>query len=149
MSKSQLEMVKEFHVATNSPVLPIPGVPPDDRVRLRAKLIMEEAMEVVGAMLGIEEAPLKQAITEINGYIDDIEPQSQLPNVMKELDDLEYVTQGARLEFGLGSESFKAVHDNNMTKVGGPMRADGKREKPPGYKKFDAVKWLAENGWPN
>jgi len=147
MSKSQLEMVREFHVATGSPVLPSPGVPPHDRVRLRCKLIMEEALEAVGAMIGFHDEEVKRVVLKMNWLIDQIDPQAQLPSVGKELNDLLYVTHGAVLEFGLPEQMFDAVHENNLTKVGGPTRPDGKKEKPPGYVKFDAAKFLAENGW--
>lgn len=149
MSKSQLEMVKEFHVATGSPVLPSPAVPPHDRVRLRCKLIMEEAVEAVGAMIGFHDEEVKRFVLRMNYLIDQIDPQAQLPNVGKELNDLLYVTHGAILEFGLPEDMFAAIHANNMTKVSGPRREDGKQMKPANYKKFDAAKFLAENGWAN
>lgn len=149
MKKSQLEMVRDFHVATGSPVLPRPGVPPHDRVRLRCNLIMEEALEAVGAMIGFDDEEVKRLVVKINYLIEQIEPQAQLANVGKELNDLLYVTHGAIHEFGLPEQMFDAVHENNMTKVNGPRRADGKREKPPGYVKFDAARWLAQNGWAN
>lgn len=149
MSKSQLEMVKEFHVATGSPVLDKPGIPPHDRVRLRCKLIMEEALEAVGAMIGFHDEDVKRLALRVGYLIDQIDPQAQLPEVAKELNDLLYVTHGALLEFGIPEKMFDAVHENNMTKISGPVREDGKRLKPPGYVKFDAVKWLAENGLGN
>ena len=147
MSKSQLEMVREFHVATGSPWLPSPGVPPHDRVRLRAKLILEEALETVGAMIGFHDEDVKRMVLRLNHLIDQIDPQAQLPNVAKELNDLLYVTHGAIGEFGLPESMFEAVHENNMSKLGGPRRSDGKQLKPEGYVKFDAAKFLAENGW--
>jgi predicted HAD superfamily Cof-like phosphohydrolase len=153
MSKSQLDMVKEFHAATGSPVLPSPGVPPHDRVRLRVKLLFEETIEAAGAMIGMDEPRVKLWVVETNAIIDslfdNIDPNSDLPNVGKELNDVLYVTHGAIAEYGLPESMFDAIHANNMTKIGGPMREDGKRGKPPGYKKFDAAKFLAENGWAN
>jgi len=146
MSKSHLEMVRDFHVATSSYVAPFPSVPPDDIVRLRAKLILEEAFEVVGAMFSFPESQLKSAIKDLCEIIDDMQPNVSLANLAKELKDLEYVTLGANLAFGIPDAMFDGVHANNLTKVGGPVRADGKREKPTGYVKFDAARWLAENG---
>ncbi len=149
MSKSQLEMVKEFHVATGSPVLPRPGVPPHDRVRLRCKLIMEEALEAVGAMIGFHDEDVKRLTLRLNYLIDQIDPQCQLANAGKELNDLLYVVHGSILEMGLPESMFDAVHENNMSKIGGEKRADGKQLKPANYVKFDAAKFLAENGWAN
>ncbi len=113
MSKSPLEMVRDFHVAIGSPVLPSPGVPPHDRVRARVKLVFEESMELIGAMIGFHDEEVK------------------------------------RLVLYTSETMFEAVHENNMTKIGGPKNADGKQMKPPGYVKFDAAKFLAENGWAN
>jgi predicted HAD superfamily Cof-like phosphohydrolase len=153
MSKSQLDMVKEFHVATNSPVLPSPGVPPNDRVRLRVKILLEETIEASCAMLGIPDDRCKEAVKELMCIIDEWfetnDPVPDLPSVGKELNDVLYVAHGALAEFGIPETMFEAVHENNMTKVGGPMREDGKRGKPHGYKKFDPAKFLAENGWAN
>ncbi len=45
--------------------------------------------------------------------------------------DLVYVTLGAAVEMGIElDEFFEEVHRANMTKVGGPIREDGKQLKP-------------------
>lgn len=139
MSGDNLEKVKMFHVATNSPVLPKPGVPPYDRIKLRAKLIIEEALECVGALLGHDESTTRAFVLANCQAIDmEIEPKPDLKKVAKELADLEYVVAGTNLEFGLpADEIFQAVHVNNMTKVSGPVRDDGKRLKPEGYTPVD------------
>ena len=47
-----LDQVREFHVVVmGQPVAPQLGIPPHDRVKLRASLIAEEALETIGAML--------------------------------------------------------------------------------------------------
>lgn len=146
MSNENLEKVKLFHVATNSPVLPRPGIPPYDRIRLRAKLVIEEALEVVGALLGIPEEQTKVFVAKNCQAIDmELEPKPDLKKVAKELADLEYVTAGTNLEFGLPADDiFQAVHLNNMTKATGPVREDGKRLKPPGYVPVDLGSILDE-----
>jgi predicted HAD superfamily Cof-like phosphohydrolase len=139
MSNENLEKVKLFHVATGSPVLPRPGIPPYDRIRLRAKLVIEEALEVVGALLGHDESQTR-ALVALNCQAIDMEldPRPDLKKVAKELADLEYVTLGTALEMGLPSqEIFDATHENNLTEVSGPRRADGKIGKPDGYLPVD------------
>jgi predicted HAD superfamily Cof-like phosphohydrolase len=47
------------------------------------------------------------------------------------------VVEGARLELGIDGAPIAAVHEANMKKVSGEVRADGKRLKPPGWKPPD------------
>lgn len=48
--------------------------------------------------------------------------------------DIEVIANGAAVDFGLDmSPIVDDVHAANMRKVGGPVRADGKRLKPPGW----------------
>ncbi len=52
--------------------------------------------------------------------------------------DLLYVTLGAAVEMGVELEPFfREVHRANMTKVGGPVRPDGKQLKPEGWRAPD------------
>jgi len=67
-----------------------------------------------------------------------------LAAVAKELCDVIYVAYGAAVAFGLDLEPFwDEVHRSNMAKVGGPVRADGKRLKPPGWVPPDIAGVLA------
>jgi hypothetical protein len=62
--------------------------------------------------------------------------------------DLDYVVEGARLEFGIhGQEIADEVQRANMAKVGGPIREDGKRLKPAGWKPPDIAGVLRAQGW--
>lgn len=140
MSNENLEKVKLFHVATNSPVLPRPNIPPYDRIRLRAKLIIEEALECVGALLGHDEQQTKAFVALNCQAIDmELDPKPDLKKVAKELADLEYVTHGTSLELGLPSQSvFDATHENNMLKVkNGTRREDGKLVKAKDHPNVD------------
>lgn len=81
------------------------------RPELRAELIREEAGETINAILS------NDLIGAIDGFCD-----------------LLCVTYGAAAEFGIDLAPFwDEVHRTNMAKVGGPVRADGKRLKPPGW----------------
>ena len=92
-----LNDVAEFHRTFHLPVLAKPGIPHEDRCKLRINLLQEELDE------------LKDAISE-----------KDLVGIADALADLQYVLSGAVLEFGLGSsfkELFGEVQRSNMSKV--------------------------------
>jgi predicted HAD superfamily Cof-like phosphohydrolase len=92
-----LNQVAEFHKTFKHPILSKPGIPSEDRCKLRVALIAEELKE-------LEVAILEKDIVE----------------VADALCDIQYVLSGAILEFGLG-EKFKALFDevqrSNMSKA--------------------------------
>jgi predicted HAD superfamily Cof-like phosphohydrolase len=50
------------------------------------------------------------------------------------LADITYVVLGAALAWGVDLPAvFEEVHAANMRKIGGPVREDGKKLKPPGW----------------
>jgi hypothetical protein len=111
MHKPQCDVVV-FHLALDVPVFDTPAI---RRPELRASLIEEEAKETVEA---IRSGDLVEAIDG--------------------LCDLIYVAYGAANEFGVDLEPFwDEVQRSNMKKVGGSVREDGKRLKPPDWKPPD------------
>lgn len=135
------DRVKEFHLATNSPApesIDLGSV----RIELRAKLIIEEAIETVEAMgyrvsvrpvrttRGVAtEASLIRVRMVGGGY-----KKPNWPEVIDGLCDLVYVTLGTAVEAGINlNPFFREVHRSNMLKIGGPVRADGKALKPEGW----------------
>lgn len=111
MDKHQAQ-VAEFHRALD---IPIGETPELRRVDLRCALIAEEAQETV------EAAEAGDIVGAIDG-----------------LCDLIVVALGAALEWGVDLEPFfDEVHRTNMAKVGGPVRADGKKLKPEGWQPPD------------
>lgn len=101
--------VEAFHKALDIPVHVTPAI---RRPELRAALIEEEAKETVDA---IRRGDLVEAIDG--------------------LCDLLCVTYGAAAEFGINLAPFwDEVHRTNMAKQGGPVREDGKRLKPEGWR---------------
>lgn len=90
-------MVADFHETFKHPVLPAPGIPPEDRCKLRVALIAEELRE------------LEHAIKD-----------KDIVEVADALCDIQYVLSGAILEFGL-AEKFKALFEevqrSNMSKA--------------------------------
>ena len=109
-NEHHFDLVKQWHEAFGVPVLYKPEI--TNRAYLRAKIIMEEAIEVC------------DSITEKGFTISD---------VAKELCDCLYVIYGTALEFGLTNvfnKCFLEVHRSNMSKLdenGKPiLRGDGK-----------------------
>lgn len=111
--------VREFHRALDIPIGETPGL---RRGELRAALIEEEADETCWAIRN----------GNFVGAIDG-------------LCDLLCVVYGAAAEFGIDLDPFwDEVHRTNMAKVGGSVRADGKRLKPEGWQPPDIARVLAE-----
>jgi predicted HAD superfamily Cof-like phosphohydrolase len=105
-------------------------------VRLRAKLITEEYMETIGAMLstGLPKELFKQRTREICADMDHAAVSFNIEEVADGLADLIYVCVGAALAFGIPLDRVWAeVQRANMDKVGGERRADGKILKPDGW----------------
>lgn len=92
-----LNLVAEFHTTFKHPILKTPGIPAEDRCKLRVALLAEELKE-------LEVAILEKDIVE----------------VADALCDIQYVLSGAILEFGLGekfNELFTEVQRSNMSKA--------------------------------
>ena len=112
MASPEQRQVEEFHRATGSTIGDYPAIRDAD---LRVALIQEEVDELVEAI-----------------------ESGDIVSAAKEIADILYVVHGTSVSFGLDMEPvFNAVHENNMTKVGGGIREDGKVLKPEGYRKVD------------
>lgn len=143
-------LVRDFHKAFDQPA-PDEPTQPDEATRvLRAKLILEEAAEVIGALhnwpqdavdaLQRQWGEALQNLVVIKGAWG--EDPVDLAALTKELADLRYVTDGAAVALGLPlDEAFEVVHESNMSKLGEdgkPIKnEDGKALKGPNY-------WQAE-----
>ena len=137
---SAQERVEDFHAKFGSTI----GMTPALREReLRAKLIMEEAVETVAAMGFTVYATIEQngvpgeAPHQLTGFTKSFQ-EPNFDEVIDGLADLLYVVYGAAVTFGIDLEPFFAeVHKTNMAKEGGATRADGKVLKPEGWKAPD------------
>lgn len=92
-----LQLVADFHRTFRHPILDKPGIPDENRCKLRVALIAEELKE-------LEVAILRKDIVE----------------VADALCDIQYVLSGAILEFGLGDKFkalFEEVQRSNMSKA--------------------------------
>ena len=106
---------------------------PDENIRiLRAKLILEEALETISA-LGVKvDAGSGDRTVGVN------EPTTQLDleGVVDGCADISVVTVGTLISFGVDDEPvLREVDEANLRKFapGSYMREDGKWMKPPGW----------------
>lgn len=118
------EAVREFHEAMGQPA---PGKYTElERKELRLNLIQEELDELataLGCNVGIHGEWVEM---DGGGYDEE--------GVVDAISDILYVVLGTAVEMGLPVQRFFAeVHRSNMTKVGGPVREDGKILKPDTY----------------
>lgn len=145
MNKWQ-EKVREFQKAIGQnfgPAEPLMRSPV-----LRARLIVEEAIETVFALVGdragyslvqdvLQKVVEKRAQDKVSGE----------PNMIEAIDgvvDTIVVCCGTGEDIGVDLDPFfDEVMDANMRKMGGPVDANGKRLKPPGWTPPDLVGVLA------
>ena len=102
-----------------------PRIPTDAHVRLRLKLVFEEAFEFLRAVHGGDDRLLQAAERMIEIAID--EPlKVDIVKVADALADIDYVVEGSRLAFGIdGAPIAVEVHRSNMSKVGGHRNESG------------------------
>jgi predicted HAD superfamily Cof-like phosphohydrolase len=141
MTKEQA-MVLEFHEKFQCTVNEKPTVPSFEDRELRARLILEEAFELIARGLGIEvffrgaNLQSKQLAFEEGHYYGN----GWEPNLIEIADgcaDLKYVTNGTAVTCGIDLEPiFAEIHRSNMSKLwGGIVKKNeyGKVIKSPDY----------------
>lgn len=137
----QQKLVRNFNRAINTDRRETPGIPSTETRLLRARLILEEALEVVNA-LGFEMycGPFRLDMPNVTiSPYHDLNPQKPIePNLTEAIDglcDLNYVSYGTADALGVDLDPFfEEVHASNLAKVSGPKDAHGKQQKPPGWK---------------
>lgn len=154
------QQVTTFHRVFGHPIAPVPTIPNDERVRLRMRIIAEEFFE---AMAAVFEAPKIIAVSQVPTGEELLSLQDQvmefigvapiklnLPEFANALGDLDYVVEGARLEFGIDGKGIAdIIHAANMKKAEGGIRIrlDGKTIKPEGWTPPDIEGELRRQGW--
>lgn len=142
MNKYQT-MVHEFHKATDSTISHHPTMTDPE---LRAKLIMEEAVETVAALGFHVEAsiyPPEGKGCEVHNFTKSYD-EPDMEDAIDGFCDLLYVVFGSAVSMGIDLDPFFAeVHRANMNKLTGPKRADGKQLKPIGWRGPDHKAILA------
>jgi len=145
MIKTLREQVTEFHVAMGQPVRTVPSLIAEERVRLRAALIVEETFEVLEALFVSGLSTMKFTVMHA---VQTLPIHVSMVDLADGLADLDYVVEGARVEFGIDGAPIAAeVHRANMAKVGGPIAPNGKRLKPPDWTPPDVEGELVKQGW--
>lgn len=152
------EDVATFMRACDQEVPNTPTIPDEKTMRLRCKLIMEEALEFVEAA-GFRVASVAphdnhrgQKIVDRKAIEIEKITEPNLPEMAKELSDLNYVSYGAASAIGINLEEIHTeVQRSNMTKVakdGKVIKNEfGKVVKPSTYEPADVDTILAKQGW--
>lgn len=141
MHKPQ-QQIEDFHRALGMTVGETPAIRDGE---LRAELILEEAVETACALIGADKTreilhrfaglPL-DTDRDPNGepYKKSLRTNPDLAEAIDGLCDGLVVHYGTAVTLGVDLEPFfDEVNRTNSAKVGGPVRADGKRLKPPGW----------------
>lgn len=119
MSSELREQVLEFHRVFEHPIgKDGPKVPTDGRVRFRASLIAEEFFEMLCAMFPHGTAVLSFAEEHVKEVIKTSPVSVNLEDAVDAWGDIDYVIEGARLEFGVdGGPIAREIHRANMMKA--------------------------------
>ena len=126
-----MTLVRDFHIAFDLPAPTGPTVPSLDLVRLRMRLLAEEHEEVRAELTKL-----------LNPRLTYAEAVPIMRDLLKELADLRYVTEGAAVSLGLDIDAaYAETHRSNMSKLLADgsrlVRTDGKVLKGPDYTPAD------------
>lgn len=145
--KSLRAMVQEFHAKYGFVDRATPGVPDDETVRFRLRLVAEEFFEMLESAGCGRDMCLPTARRYVEASIAaPIRIGIDLPEFADALTDLMYVLEGTRLAFGIdGAPIDRLVQDANMAK--GPPGQNGKPTKPEGWQPPDVEGELRRQGW--
>ncbi len=131
IEKSNAQKVEAFTIAFGGEQPKTPTVPALQILTLREKLLDEEYVESKKALTEMKRVAGQEAAADINETV---------AAFVHELTDLLYVTYGAILACGVDPDPiFAEIHRANMTKIGGPRRADGKQLKPKNWQPADVL----------
>lgn len=138
-----------YFVAPNQERLDKPGIPSEETLRLRFKLIGEEFCELARDLfIDWSTTALVEACQQLGEHTPLREDLvSRLPGIIDALADIAYVNEGFAIACGVDLNGvFRVVHEANMRKKNGPIVA-GKRMKPAGWQAPDIVGELERQGW--
>lgn len=133
MSTTAIEKVKEFYRGFRQEefIAKRAGLDPenisDERVQLKMTLIVEEFLELVGAVYGGKAASIMEEAW--GRAVQEDEHNRDVVETADAIADLIYVLHGLQIEAGIpGDEIFNHVHESNMSKLdenGEPIISDG------------------------
>jgi predicted HAD superfamily Cof-like phosphohydrolase len=145
-------LVHEFHDKFKQPVYFTPAVPPDEVVRFRLALMVEEFLEMVEAALALDDMQERRAFEMLKGLMDRIIKLHRIEVDMAEFIDggldLDYVVEGTRLMFGVdGWPLLLEVQRANLDKEPAEEQGLIKPLKPKDWKPPDIAGELRKQGW--
>lgn len=137
MKTKHQQRIEEFMKRCEQAVPTTPTVPNEDVRRLRAKLILEEALETVEA-LGFMVSPSNDdgTVRPKQFHLDRVNTQPNLADIIDGCCDVSVVTIGTLSACGIPDDvCLEVVDRNNLAKFGpgSYRREDGKWMKPPGH----------------
>lgn len=145
------ENVREFCTTMGISTRDTIGLPSEADIKLRARLIAEEAFEVLEAFFSTLSSGnifFKRLAYETLELIEKNHPSVNMEALADGFADLDYVVANARVGFGIDGIPIAAeVHRANMTKVGGPVDKFGKCGKPVGWVGPNIRGELRKQGW--
>ena len=155
-SSPSMQQIADFMKLAGQEVPEQPTIPSDEVRLLRARLILEEALETIERGLGLKVLHLMDDGERYRVHFDDLSFEVVgEPDIVELVDgccDLEVVTKGTLLAFGVRDHvPQRLVNDNNLEKFGPGGRRDadtGKWLKPPGHKPPDIAHALRLQGCP-
>ena len=126
MSNPWQQLVADFQrMIGSAPPSIVTRLRKDGQAALRYRLIAEEAHETLDAI-----------------------SKDDMVGIVDGLCDLIYVCLGTACEMGIDLDAaFKEVHRSNLEKLGGGFDANGKWQKPPGWRAPDLGAVLLAQGW--
>ena len=126
MSNDWQKDMKNFHeIVMNDFIQGFPQIPDKETIKLREKLIDEEVNETLNAIYN------NDMVEIADGIVDSI-----------------VVLIGTAVMYGIDLQPiWDEVYSNNMSKKDGPIREDGKKMKPAGWKPPDIESCLIKQGW--
>lgn len=144
------ERVRRFMVLARQATPDVPTIPSVMVRLLRAKLIIEEALETckaLGVRISIHNGP-EALLEEHLGFASSGEAPD-LTEIADGCADVSVVTTGTLIACGIQDRPIlEAVDENNLAKFGPghSWREDGKLIKPPGHKKVDLESIIQAQG---
>jgi predicted HAD superfamily Cof-like phosphohydrolase len=149
MTTKLSKQVREFHKLVGQDIGEHPQVPAVEVVRLRGRVVIEEAFEFLEALAapGWYRDQLNVMKARAKEYVADMPVKVDLEQAIDALADLDYVSEGSRIAFGVDGEPIAdEVHRANMQKQGGGLDEHGKARKPAGWKPPDITGCLKLQG---
>ena len=134
MTQTPTQALRAFHTAIGEQPPAHPTLISAQHFAFRRRLLEEEWAEVQAELDTVQGllAEAELTGTDITGPVEALAP------LVHELTDLLYVTYGTLVQMGVNADAaFAAIHAANMSKLGGPLRQDGKLLKPKDWQPAD------------